>query len=335
LEFPGSPVPIHSNFYVDRPPIEERAFAEILKPGSLTRIKAPNQMGKTSLVYRIIHYAKAQGFHTVFLNVQAADRSVLTNLDQFLTWLCSNISLRLNLEPRMEYYWNRRIGSKVSCTMYFEDYLLAGLDRPVVLVLDEVNHIFEYPELAEDFLPLLRFWYEEATQSKIWQKLRLIVVHSTEVYVPLNLNQSPFNVGLPLELPEFSQLQVQVLAQQHGLHQIDIEPLIRLVGGHPYLVRLALYHLAQGEISLEQLIEEAPTQAGVYRTHLRQHWELLKQRSELWAAFQRILNSTGVQLESTIAYQLESLGLIQLRGNRATSRYELYRLYFSSQKIED
>ncbi|MHC5720939.1 MAG: AAA-like domain-containing protein, partial [Nostoc sp.] len=90
----------------------------------------------------------------------------------------------------------------------------------------------------KDFLPMLRSWYEEAKRLPIWQKLRLIVVHSTEIYVPLQLNQSPFNVGLPIQLDNFSFEQVQQLAQCYGIDWNDGEEarqLIDLVGGHPAL----------------------------------------------------------------------------------------------------
>ncbi|MEC4986442.1 MAG: AAA-like domain-containing protein [Oscillatoria sp. PMC 1068.18] len=41
LEFPDGPVALNSKFYIERPPIEELAFTEVMKPGSIIRIKAP------------------------------------------------------------------------------------------------------------------------------------------------------------------------------------------------------------------------------------------------------------------------------------------------------
>ena len=110
------------------------------------------------------------------------------------------------------------MGSKVSCKIYFETYLLAQIDSPVVLALNEVNQIFEYPEIARDFLPMLRFWYEIAQKLENWQKLRLIVAHTTESYVPLHMNKSPFNVGLAIALPYFTSEQVEDLATRYGLN---------------------------------------------------------------------------------------------------------------------
>ena len=40
LEFPNGPVPIDSNLYIYRPPVEELAYAEIAQPGSVICVKA-------------------------------------------------------------------------------------------------------------------------------------------------------------------------------------------------------------------------------------------------------------------------------------------------------
>jgi len=85
--------------------------------------------------------------------------------------------------------------AKSAVLFYFRSHLLEQINSPIVLALDEVNQIFEQPQVAKRFfLPMLRSWYEEARKLPIWQKLHLIVVHSTEI-VHLQLNQSPFNVG--------------------------------------------------------------------------------------------------------------------------------------------
>lgn len=333
-EFPSGAVPLNSRFYVDRPPIEAQVFQEIGKPGSLIRIRAPRQMGKSSLMHRLIAHAKQEGLQTASLNLQRADRTVFDSLDQFLRWLCANVSQQLGLTPMMDEYWNIDMGSKMSCTLYFQRYLLKSIDRALVLAIDEVNRIFEYPDLAADFLPLLRSWYEDASEFEAWQKLRLVIVHSTEVYIPLNLNQSPFNVGLPIKLPELTLAQIQDLALRHHLTWAEgeagirqLQPLLDLIGGHPYLVRLALYSLRQQKITLEQLLEEAPTPAGIYGEHLRQQLSLLQKDSTLAIALKRVLSDESIHLESVTAYKLESLGLIKLQGDRVTLSRRLYQIY--------
>ena len=331
--FPSGLVPLDSPYYIEHSSIEAQVYEEIINPGALIRIKAPQEMGKTSLLLRILEYAKDMGYQTVSLNLQEqVDQSIVSDLNRFLRWLCANVSRQLELEPRLDEYWDDDIGSKVSCSLYLRNYVLEQIDSPLVLALDEVNQIFEHPQVAKEFLPLLRSWYEDAKRQPIWQKLRLIVVHSTEVYVPLQLHQSPFNVGLPIQLTCFSLEQVQQLAQRFGLTWTDGEEarlLMDVVGGHPALVHLALYHLSRAEVTLAQLLQSASTPTGIYYHHLQRHWATLQAQSELASALYTVMGaSEPVQLEPIFAYKLSSMGLIKLDNNLATPSCHLYRQYF-------
>ena len=227
--------------------------------------------------------------------------------------------------------WDEIYGSKDNCTAYFEEYLLTEISQPLALGLDEVDLVFQHPKIADDFFGLLRAWHEEAKNRDIWKKLRLVVVHSTEVYIPLNINQSPFNVGLPVELPEFNALQVLSLAQRHGLNlsSTQVEQLMAMVGGHPYLVRVALYRIAREDTTLDMLLQTAPTEAGPYRDHLLRHLWVLKQRPELTAAIKKVVaNTSPVRLDSIECFKLLSMGLVRLQGNDVKPRCDLYRQYF-------
>jgi AAA-like domain len=333
LEFPEGPVALASSFYVERHPIESDCYKEILKPGSLIRIRGPRQMGKTSLLNRVLAYATQQNYQVVRLNLRKAEKTIFANLNKFLRWFCLNVSRQLNLEPRLDDYWDEEIGSKVSCTGYLQSYVLEQIETNLVIDLDEIDTVFNYPDIAEDFLALLREWHEEAMIQPSWQKLRLVIAHSTEVYISLNIHQSPFNVGLPLRLPQFNPEQVKALAQLHGLSWTveDTQALTAMVGGHPYLNRLALYHLARQEVTLAQLLQDAPTHAGIYSDYLRRCSGNLKQQPELAAAMKQIVTDQGsIQLESVIVYQLDSMGLVHLNGNQVKPSCELYRQYFST-----
>ncbi len=333
--YPSGSVPLDSPFYLKRSFFEEQVNQEIQKPGALIRIKAPREMGKTSLLLRIIDYANHLGYRTVSLNLEQVDQEILSDLNQFLRWLCANIAHQLNLEPRLDDYWDEDLlGSKISSTHYFQNYLLEQIDTPFVLALDEVNQIFEHPQSAKDFLPLLRSWYEEAKRLPIWGKLRLIVVHSTEIYVPLQLNQSPFNVGFPIQLNNFSQEEVKKLAQCYGLDWTggtEVEQLMSMVEGHPALVHLALYHLSQGDITLSQLLKTAHTSSGIYAHHLQRHCATLAEQPELVKALDSVFNGNEpVALNPILTYKLSSMGIIKQSNGKAIAGCELYKLYWQA-----
>ena len=336
LELPETPIPLDSALYVQRPPIETQAYEEIVKPGALIRIKAPRQMGKTSLVMRILAQSQSRGYRTVRLNFLQAEDNVLSSLERLLRWVCANITLQLGMESMLDDYWDEDLGYKVSSTTYLQGYVLGQLDSPLVVTIDEVNRLFSFPQVAQEFLPLLRFWHEEANNVPIWQKFRLIVTHSTEIYISLNIHQSPFNVGLALKLGEFTWAQSQELARRYGLNDTkpslepkQLESLTEIVGGHPYLLGLAFCHLVTQDNNIEKLVAEAVTDTGIYRDYLRGYLIIFNKYPELARSFKQVIQSEeGVTLDSIVAYELESMGLTKLKGNDSFPLCQLYRIYF-------
>jgi transcriptional regulator with XRE-family HTH domain len=331
LELPGGQVPLDSPFYVERPPIESECYKTILQPGALIQLKAPRRMGKTSLVTRILHQAAKQGYRTVSLSFLLANREIFQDLEQFLRWFCANVSLGLQLPNQLGGYWDEVFGSIVSCKMYFEQYLLASIARPLVVGLDDIDCLYSYPDLASDFFGLLQIWHEEGKNREIWGKLRLVMVHSTEIYICLSANKSSFNVGLPIELPPFTSEEVQDLARRHGLDLSyeEASQLTAFVGGNPYLVRLASYHLGHGDVNLKQVWQTSSTKGGIYGNHLqRQLWNL-QQEPSLAKAFGQVVRSKApVELNLVEGFKLQSMGLVHLVGDRATVSCQLYAQYF-------
>jgi len=317
--------------YIERPPIEARCTETILQPGSLLRIKGSKRMGKTLLIDRILARATKANYRTASLSLLLADGAVLNGLDEFLRWFCIVVSRQLQLPAQLEEYWEPELGSSYNCTLYFEENLLGQIDSPLVLALDEVDRIFSAGKIAGDFLGMLRAWHEKAKSRPLWQKLRLIVAHSTEVYVPLDINHSPFNVGVPIELPEFSAEQVQDLARRQGLtwSQQEVGSLMDLVGGHPYRLQRAIYCLKNGEVTFEQLLKTASTAAGIYSSHLRGLLCNLRRNPELATAMKQVVETDKpISLETTQAFKLQSLGLVVLEENNVRPRCNLYSQYF-------
>lgn len=335
IDSPSIPLSAGSLFYINRPPCEELACMEINNPGCVVRIRGARKMGKSSLLNLVTRSATTYGYETAYLDFLEADEAIFSNLDKFLRWFCANVSRQLHLEYCLNDYWDEDIGSKVSCKLYFQEYLLKQIKTPLVLVLNEVNRVFEHPNIAIDFLPMLRFWHEMGRSVEVWQKLRLVIAHSTEIYIPLKLHQSPFNVGLAIKLPFFTNEQVRNLAIRYQLESISdsqIHDLVAMVGGHPYLVSLAFYHISQGNITFQELLRTVPTLGSIYSDYLRGHLATLLQQPELADSLRKILSSDkDVFLDAITVYKLESMGLIHLDGNHAFISCQLYRLYFSHQ----
>src|SRR4028118_2231406 len=328
LESPEGQVPLASELYIERPTIEQICYQEILQPRAFIRIQAPRKMGKTSLIARILDYGSSQNYHTVRLSLHCGGTQVFASSDRFLRWFCTNVTQQLGLESRLNDYWDEDMGALINSTIYFQGYILKEIFNPIVLALDGIDQLFQYPELAGDFFVLLRSWYEETKDTSVWQKLRVVMAHSVEVYIPLPTNRSPFNVGLAIELPTFNQEQVQDLAQRHQLQltKPELEQLMKLTGGFPYLIRLALYQSSRLNISRKTLLQDATTDRGIYQQHLHSLLWKLQQHPELFDAFGQVL-TVPIQLNREVGFKLKSLGLVHLVENQAIVSCELYREY--------
>jgi hypothetical protein len=330
----GGAVPLDSPYYIERPNIEGKCYREIKQTGALIRIKGGKQMGKTSLLNRILHEAKRQRDRTILLNLQSADQETFNSLEKFTRWFCASVSRGLKLENKISQLWDQDLSCNSNATAYFEDYLLEEIDTTVTLGLDHLDRVFAYPDVAEDFLGVLRTWHEYAKRDTIWQKFRLVIAHAREVYVPLNVNRSPFNVGVSIQLSEFSDEEIQKLARIYQLSWLKAEDLTQLktmIGGHPYLVNMALHYLSFEKMSLEQLLKEAPTESGIYAEHLRGHLITLQDNEKLLTAIKQIIASDqAIRIESKESFLLDSLGLIKRQGNNVMINCELYRQYLGN-----
>lgn len=340
----GMPLAADSPFYVssaanhlsDRADLREIWTTALMQPGALVRIRGAWKYGKTSLLHQQLAWAKQQAYLTVYVDLETAPTPLLEQLDEFLQWFCEQVAASLGWPAQLDDYWDDLFGSSISCKSYFEEYLLLQAESPLILALDNVDCLFAYPDLADEFFGLLRAWHEEAKTRPLWQQLRLVVTHSPEVYTPRNINKSPFNVGVPIELHPLNPSQVQQLAQQYGLTltPTEITSLLELTGGQPYLCQLGLDLLAAGvgaiataEILADQL---QCTAESVFYSHLQQLEQALNQQPTLKAILDQVLQAdTAIPLDLEPASRLQSLGLITLTGQTAQMSCTLYSQYFS------
>ncbi|MEM9540410.1 MAG: AAA-like domain-containing protein [Cyanobacteria bacterium P01_E01_bin.42] len=319
--------------YIKRPHVEEQCYDAIAQPGSLIRIKAPKRMGKTLLIDNLLSYAENNlGYSIARWDGLQVEKAAFQDLGKFWRLLCNYIGRQLNLVNRVDDFWDDELGQNNSCTLYFEEYLLEHLENPLVLGLDNFDLIFPYTPVAEAVSALLRFWHEQAKRSEIWKKLRLVVAHSTDIYAypQLDINRSPFNVGFAIELPEFTLEEIQELATQYNLEVRNPEILQKTIGGHPFLVHEAFqYCHFHSDRSLEQLMELAITDRGLYHNHLRELLNFIEQDEKLIKAIKIIVESNNpVRVSQDEAFKLYSLGVVLWCKEGIKPRCQLYRAYF-------
>lgn len=177
---------------------------------------------------------------------------------------------------------------------------------------------------------MLRSWHNNRALQPIWRQLDLVLVTSTEPYqFVVNLNLSPFYVGEGIDVPDFTPPQVADLNQRHGapLRADEVQRLLDLLGGHPFLVRRALYLIASGRLTVPELLTQALDDHGPFGDHLRRHLLRMHEYPELRAGLLQVLSSQTCPDERTF-FRLHGAGLVRRDGRAVVPRLPLYAAYF-------
>ncbi|MGB0560285.1 MAG: AAA-like domain-containing protein [Spirulinaceae cyanobacterium] len=330
LEMPEGTMAVESQFYVERPQ-DAIALETIQQPGVTITIKGPRQMGKSSLLLRVMAAAVKAGKRVVFLDFQLFTQAALENSEIFYQQFCTILADELDLEDEPEQFWRSSLGESQNCTRYLGRYVLKTVKEPLVLVMDEVDRLFG-TAFRSDFFSMLRGWHNSRAIKPAWKRLDLALVTSTEPYQLIaDLNQSPFNVGQVLDLEDFALAQVVDLNQRHGqpLDRSGCQALYDLVGGHPYLVRRALYLVASGQLTVAALFATAMDDRGPFGDHLRYHLFRLYDQQALVQCLLQVIRGKGCGDEHDF-FRLRGAGLVRREeGSQAVKpRCELYAQYF-------
>src|SRR5262249_44205572 len=146
-----------SVFYIKRAS-DDTALAAIERQGSTINIKAPRQMGKSSLLMRMVDAATHKGKRVALLDFQLLEKAALIDANTFFRQFCSWLTIELDVEDRSDDYWHVSLGNTQRCTHYVGRYLLPQLESPLVLAMDEVDTIFD-TDFRSDFFGMLRSWH--------------------------------------------------------------------------------------------------------------------------------------------------------------------------------
>ncbi len=257
IESPESVVPLNSPFYIQRKE-ELLAYTEITQPGALIRIKGEQNSGKTSFMSRLVARSESLNYKTITINFHAIDNQNFDSIEVFWKWFCRHVTRELDLEDSLEQYWFEEDSPNNNCYFYLEKYLLDRESKPILLALDRIDHVIARAEIANEFFACLRSWHENRAK-RLWDKLRYIIIES-EQKIKMKNTQSPFNVGLEIELVNFSVQEIIKLARKHDSiwSESEVQQLKEAFGdrvGNPKLIRRILYYLVLNNLDLNRFLK--------------------------------------------------------------------------------
>jgi DNA-binding SARP family transcriptional activator len=299
---------------------------------SVILIKGARQIGKTSLLARGLHQVRAQGISVALTDLQKLNADSLISLPTFYQALGDSLARRFRLPTTLTERWKAQHSANTNFENYLLDDVLPALPGALVWAFDEIDRLFTC-DFGSEVFGLLRSWHNERALDPIspWSHLSLAMAYATEVTLFItDLNQSPFNVGLRLELQDFTCEQVAQLNHVYGAPLRDESAVNRfyaLVGGLPYVVQRGLYALATQQIDFETFARQADQDEGPLGDYLRRLLVSLLQNSALAETVRYVLQDQPCPSVESF-YRLRSAGILigptykqaQLRS-RLTAQY--------------
>jgi hypothetical protein len=260
--------------------------------------------------------------------------------DRLLLELARMITEELELDVDPDQFWessSKRRGPRQVLTTFMEERVLAESASAVQLLFDEVDKAFGFPESREELFSMIRSWHERrqrAGAKSPWKKLRLVIAHATDPTLWISdIKQSPFNVGLRMTLQDFDEQQIADLNQKHGRPlpgPEEVKRLMNLVGGHPHLVRIALYILVTEKWDLSKLEDSASDPEGPFSHHLNYYHHVLSGSPELMQELRQVLDK-GTCSDHERFQRLWVAGLILGKNRTSVSmRCRLYHDFFKT-----
>jgi AAA-like domain/TIR domain len=326
-------MPTESHFYIERS-VERSILGLLENPGVTVTVRGYRQSGKRSLLARLHAHAVDGPGSSCIVDFQGLAPRTFEDAEAFFPALAHSIATELALEVDPVSLWDPRMDEAQNLTMFVEKQVLGALDGPVLFLFDEADRTFRYPAVCDALFSTLRSWHNRRANKRKsgWKRLGMVVAHSTEPALWLkDLNQSPFkNVARQFLLDDLDEAEVTELDARYG-HQLqegEVEGLMKLIGGHPYLVRLALYTMATEPCSFAALKGSATEEHGPFASHLAHFLNIFSSDKQLLTSIRKILKH-GKCEDELLFQRLWSVGLIRGADRRRVSlRYAIYDEYF-------
>jgi hypothetical protein len=333
-------VAIDSPFYVPRRS-DELAAQQLESKTPTVTIKGSRQSGKSSFLTRLHHGAIERGDRSCYISLLDADEKSLGDETLLFPELARMMVDELEVDVDPDQFWRSQSKydpPKQILTTFLEEQLLPSGPGALQLLFDEIDQVFDKPRCREELFTMMRnSWHERRQRARpgsIWKRLRLVVAHATDPALWVrDIKKSPFNVGRQLTLEDFDQDQVKELNRRHGRplsEPGDVDRLMSLVGGHPHLIRIALYTLTVEYWTLDRLESIACDEGSPFTHHLSYYQAILSKTPKLRAEVRRILRDGSCSNE-TLFQNLWVAGLIRGKDRKKVAmRCRLYHDYFDA-----
>lgn len=335
--------------YVKRP-ADTELFGLTLA-GKFCYVLTARQMGKSSLMIRTAQRLQRQGISTAIIDLTRFGTDV--TVDQWYLGLVRRLVSQLKLSVESETWWAKRASLSVvdRFTEFLHDVVLDQIEGSVVVFVDEIDTTLNL-DFSDDFFAAIRFTYNARADDPVYNRLTFVLLGvATPTDLITDPTRTPFNIGQPIDLREFTYEDAQVLHK--GLEStcgeqgaVVFNRIFHWTNGHPYLTQKLCMAVAESQDGywtnkhIDKLVEELfLSEKARKETNLRfvrDNISANPRKSNLLNLYRKVHKGKKIPEDERSFDQnlLKLFGLVRVEKGLLKVRNEIYRRAFDLDWIE-
>ena len=299
----GGSLPMNAPTYVVR--AADRYLYKALKQGNFCYILNPRQMGKSSLMVRMINYLQHEGFSCGAIDLTRIGSENITP-EQWYKGLAVELWRSFSLLKKVNFktWWQEQEGLSgiQKLSQFIEEILLVEvsqqdkIDLPnIVIFIDEIDSLLGLKFPVDDFFALIRSCYNQRSINLEYQRLTFTFLGvATPNELISNRQRTPFNIGKAIQLNGFQQHEAQPLlsglTDKTDNPQAVLKEVLAWTNGQPFLTQ-KICQLISNDLSVVPVNGEAEWITNLVRTRIIENWESQDEPEHLRTIRDRLFNS--------------------------------------------